>query len=139
MDTVRNTYSYKFEEKVTIDRKWALPVFKSAGKLYEFGDYHSQSCCEEVYADFTSLELNIKELMALGEIDELKIDQLDDGGALIYFCNNGVKVSEKYLINFYDIQNGMYSSNLELIMTCNGETVFKLDVEGWINKHERED
>ena len=74
-------------------------------------DFHIQDCCESVCADFEALEdttFNPDDIT----YETLEIDTNLDHGFII----NG------YFVPCYDIQNGYYSGNLELIITKpNGE------------------
>jgi len=84
-------------------------------------DYHSQECCEEVYADFSALnDTDFKEQMK-----KIKptFDQVVNS---IEKLSYGFRVMG-YFIPCYDIQNGYYSSKLELIITCEKEK-FVIDI-----------
>lgn len=64
-------------------------------------DYHDQECCECVFADWNAL----KDTTFENEIfNNVKIEKIKDSG----FKING------YFVPCYNIQNGYYSSDLEL-------------------------
>jgi hypothetical protein len=64
---------------------------------------HQQDCCEQVYCDFSSLlDSPIMDI----EFEKIKIEAVKGEGIRIngYFCP------------CYDLQNGYYSSNLNLVI-----------------------
>jgi hypothetical protein len=72
----------------------------------EVKHYHEQDCCEEVYADWKQLEdTNIMER----EFDDVNIEKVKGSG----FRING------YFVPCYNVQNGYYSSALELHIVYN--------------------
>ena len=90
------------------------------GKDYELQYYHEADCCEHVYADFESIprefvgkdgrERNIFYVDFEEDLDKL-IEEVEGQGFML--C---AKDGSKVLVNCYDIQNGYYSSNLEVIL-----------------------
>lgn len=66
-------------------------------------DVHEQDCCEHVYADWKQLE----DTGFLGkEIKEIEIEGVKESG----FRING------FFVPCYDVQNGYYSSDLEIVI-----------------------
>lgn len=80
-------------------------------------DYHCQDCCETVYADWDALEDTTFDPNEI-TIETLEIDTNPDEG----FRING------YFVPCYNIQNGYYSSDLQLIITKNGHDTLKIQV-----------
>lgn len=81
-------------------------------------DFHSQDCCESVYADMETFKLYIDELKGK-VITEYTIKGVEDMGFLFsvkYDWNSWVKI----FIPCYNSLNGYYSSELELQITENG-------------------
>lgn len=73
--------------------------------------HHEQDCCELVYADFNALDDTTFDKNI--DIEDVEIEQVDNG-----FRING------YFVPCYNIQNGWYSSYLELrLYNENGEVV----------------
>ncbi len=84
-------------------------VFADQSRL-TIEDYHSQDCCESVYADFESVDIYKGQLCG-GVYHTLIIQGVEEMGFLIKFIGDE---EEKVLINCYNEQNGYYSSNLSL-------------------------
>lgn len=80
-------------------------------------DYHSQDCCERVYADWTNVQVITKinqnyidsNSLEFDEDLEKKIHLIPDVGFEIE-SQNGIRL----LVSCYNVQNGYYSSDLEL-------------------------
>jgi hypothetical protein len=94
-------------------------VLKSGEKI-AFSTYHSQDCCESVYADFTVLEYAKKELEGK-KFGSFAITGVDSMGFLLHFGD------KKFFIPCYNHQNGYYSSDLHLIVK-KGNTETKIDI-----------
>ena len=88
---------------------------------YTLEQYHSQDCCEHVYADFNVLDnynlstvtgktINIRDIDFEERIENL-IQPVQNAG-----FNMVSKIGEKFFIPCYNEQNGYYSSDLELIL-----------------------
>jgi hypothetical protein len=82
---------------------------------------HHQSCCEDVYADFSALEdtdfqQQMNKIKPTFEQVVSSIEKLDYGFRVM-----------GYFIPCYNIQNGYYSNNLELQITENNKK-FELDI-----------
>ena len=88
--------------------------------------YHSQDCCEHVYADWLMIQDYLSQIEGK-EISKLIIKAVDEIGLLL--CFDDVKV----LIPCYDEQNGYYSSNLELSICTDGYTK-KIDVSAYVEE-----
>lgn len=88
---------------------------------YKLEYYHSQDCCEAVYADFEMLK-NYNVSTVTGKIIDIKeIDFRENLERLIEGIegqgfNMISKKEEKFFIPCYNQQNGYYSSSLELIL-----------------------
>lgn len=81
--------------------------------------YHDQDCCEHVYADF----MYIKDYNCLGKnknetVFELEFDLSNLKSKIEIVKDEGIclldKNNNKIFIPCYDVQNGYYSSELEL-------------------------
>lgn len=82
--------------------------------------YHDQECCEHVYADWQNMQVITKIGENFIDSNKLEFDEnitdhiyLAKGVGFILEDKNGIKL----MVSCYDIQNGYYSSNLELIYT----------------------
>ena len=87
---------------------------------------HYQDCCEKVYADFSVIEEqkeDIKGIIIIG----VSVKKIKDEGFLLLFeyleddkFGNSAK---KIFIPCHNIQNGYYSSDLELMIKHNNDTI----------------
>lgn len=88
---------------------------------YTLEQYHSQDCCEHVYADFNVLDnynlstvtgknINIRDIDFEERIENL-IQPVQSAG-----FNMVSKIGEKFFVPCYNEQNGYYSSDLELTL-----------------------
>lgn len=88
---------------------------------YKLEYYHDQDCCEEVYAEFDILKtynvstktgkcINIKEIDFREDLNKLVKGIKGQGFNMIS------KIGEKFFVPCYNVQNGYYSSDLELIL-----------------------
>lgn len=68
--------------------------------------FHVQDCCENVYADWDALK---DTTFDVDEFDDVKIEKVKEAG----FRING------YFVPCYNIQNGYYNDELELIIRYN--------------------
>jgi len=104
---------------------------------YELEYYHSQDCCENVYADFeilktynlstkTGEKINIKEIDFEESLDNL-IQEIKGTG-----FNITSKIGEKFFIPCYNEQNGYYSSDLELILYKSSKLKEILDISNCV-------
>jgi len=87
----------------------------------DIDDFHSQDCCEQVYADFSALndtgfENEMKRIKPTFEQVVASIEKLSYGFRVM-----------GYFVPCYDIQNGYYSNNLEIRITEKGKK-FVIDV-----------
>lgn len=91
-------------------------------------DYHSQDCCEHVYADWNGVEyqsviplpsskVDISQVEFEENLFEKSIEKVDGVGFRLIGNLNGMPV--KIMVPCYDHQNGYYSNNLSL--QYNGE------------------
>lgn len=93
-------------------------VFDNGNTLEQ---YHSQDCCEHVYADFNVLDnYNLSTVTGktidIRDIDfEERIENLIQPVQSAGF-NMVSKIGEKFFVPCYNEQNGYYSSDLELIL-----------------------
>lgn len=69
---------------------------------YKIISYHSQSCCEQVYADFSVL-------------DDTAFYKDNFDKVVLEGCDGGFRVNG-YFVPCYDIQNGYYSNNLKILL-----------------------
>lgn len=83
-------------------------------------DYHENDCCEHVYADFENLQVLTKIGSNSINSNDLEFDEnlfanieLMEGVGFKIKDKNGIEL----FVSCYDIQNGYYSSNLELVYT----------------------
>jgi hypothetical protein len=98
----------------------------------KFEDYHSQDCCESVYADFKQVEYYKKQIEDLKEIKKMEIKDVEDTGFII-FIYYGYDNRLGVLINCYNSQNGYYSDNLELIITDGEKKIGKFNISKYDN------
>ena len=88
---------------------------------YTLEQYHSQDCCEHVYADFNVLDnynlstvtgktIDIRDIDFEERIENL-IQPIQSAG-----FNMVSKIGEKFFVPCYNEKNGYYSSDLELIL-----------------------
>ena len=72
--------------------------------------YHEQDCCEEVYADFKA-------------VDDYGLNAVFHGEPVIEFCKDaGIRINGAF-IPCYNLQNGWYSGNLDLICSWKDEPI----------------
>ena len=76
--------------------------------------FHEQDCCESVYCDFEQVESLFKKQI----YTELIIEMVE---------NCGIRVNG-FFIPCYDVSNGYYSSDLELIIQYKSK-IWSLDIE----------
>ena len=91
----------------------------SNGKILTLIDEHEQDCCENVYADWSTLPLQQDQFMNK-DIDSIEIKGVEELGFLIIFKNKD-NVVDKAMINCHNEQNGYYSNELKLIIKYNGK------------------
>lgn len=97
-----------------------LVFFNEEGLVFDNGTiltaYHSQDCCEEVYADFNQLrDTDILD----HEFNDLTIEDVPDAGFRL----------EGYFIPCYNSQNGYYSDVLTVkVVNQSGKVVKEVDV-----------
>lgn len=96
-------------------------IFDNGTKL---SYYHSQDCCEWVYADFKSLKSE-SGLMDHEFKEEIELEGVKDAGFRI----------EGFFIPCYNKQNGYYSSDLELIINYPNKTEKKIDISDFVEDH----
>lgn len=94
-----------------------LTLTLKGGKKITLEGYHSQDCCEHVWADFSVVPYHLDRLIS-SYLTTLTIKAVEDMGFLLCFYRGGS--SEKIFIACYDEQNGYYSSNLSLIINDDG-------------------
>ena len=91
---------------------------------FELRYYHDQDCCENVYADFKILKtynLSTKtgKTINIHDIDfNEDLETLIEGVAEAGF-NMKSKIGEAFFVPCYNVQNGYYNDNLELILVKN--------------------
>ena len=87
---------------------------------------HKRSCCERVYPDFKHLKEVDGEvggsLFSNGVPEDIQVEVVKDVG----FRFGGWQ--QWFFIPCYNVQNGFYSDNLELIITYPDKTVKKIDL-----------
>ena len=90
----------------------------------EISTYHSQDCCEHVYADWSYILENDFPKNIRG----ISISIVPNSGILLHFeLGNPHEKVPPIFVPCYNEQNGYYSSNLELIAS-NGNAYFVVDV-----------
>jgi len=80
-------------------------ILKNAIKIYS---HHEQDCCEHVYANINYIK---DEINYIKPFNCMIIEIVEGSGIRLKFGNN-----HALFVPCYDIQNGYYSSNLELIV-----------------------
>lgn len=99
--------------------------------------YHSQDCCEHVYADFEVLKsynlstktgktINIKDIDFKENLQNL-IEGINEAG-----FNMISKIGEKFFVPCYNVQNGYYNDKLELILQINKKLEEHLNISDYI-------
>jgi hypothetical protein len=88
------------------------------GKEITISDEHDQECCENVYADFSVLELYAKDIIGK-TVEHLIVKGVEDVGFLLCFYDDSDSLA-KALICCYNSQNGYYSSALTLVLEKEG-------------------
>lgn len=99
--------------------------------------YHSQDCCERVYADFEVLKsynlstktgktINIKDIDFEENLQNL-IEGINEAG-----FNMISKIGEKFFVPCYNVQNGYYNDKLELILQINKKLEEHLNISDYI-------
>lgn len=99
--------------------------------------YHSQDCCEHVYADFEVLKsynlstktgktINIKDIDFEENLQNL-IEGINEAG-----FNMISKIGEKFFVPCYNVQNGYYNDELELILQINKKLEEHLNISDYI-------
>lgn len=96
--------------------------------------YHSQDCCEQVYADFQHIQVTTQLGKNSVNSNDLEFDE-DLLQHIMYAKDVGFHIEDKngvrLFVSCYNRQNGYYSSNLELqyIQNKNGrEIITKVDI-----------
>ena len=113
-------FKVKFDEPAHIEA--ADDNYLTFSNGYKISTYHHQECCENVYAEFSCLEVEIS-IKNKTKFNGIDIKTLDTG----FLVNN-------ILINSYNEQNGYYGDGLTLSVFKSGECLFELEVgEGNIN------
>ena len=109
-------------------------IFNNGTKL---SDYHSQDCCENVYADWEYLkQYNV--LPSTGETISIYDIEFDDSitNNIDYEKNMGIKLisktGDKWFIPCYNEQNGYYSSNLNLIIEFEDKPTITIDITDYV-------
>lgn len=88
--------------------------------------YHSQDCCENVYADWASLKDQGLEDV---EFNDVVIEKVAGSGFRLVAANKNA-----YFVPCYNYQNGYYSSNLTLIIKSNGE-IKEISISDCVEDH----
>lgn len=85
----------------------------------EVTDYHGQDCCEDVYADWSTLEDSgiMDEISANVEIEGVK--------------DSGIRIN-KHFVPCYNKQNGYYSSALEIRIAHPDGRVDEIDISEFV-------
>lgn len=86
--------------------------------------YHCQGCCENVYADFEGLKKSPSAHLWDGENfrKEIEIEPVPNAG--FRFGYDGMWV----FVACYNVQNGYYGDDLEIIVTYPDGTIKKTDI-----------
>lgn len=109
------------------------------GILFDNGaslkDYHCQSCCEDVYADWQNMQVLTK--LGMNSVNSdifdfseyLLIDpttiKLEQGVGFSLIDKNGLKL----FVSCYNIQNGYYGDDLKLIYKDKNGIQVELDIK----------
>lgn len=99
--------------------------------------YHSQDCCEHVYADFEVLKsynlstktgktINIKDIDFEENLQNL-VEGINEAG-----FNMISKIGEKFFVPCYNQQNGYYGSDLDLILYKNKNYKETLNISDFV-------
>lgn len=100
-------------------------LFRNGDKIV-FADCHSQDCCERVYADWSNI--NIEKLIDnMKNYSSIVIKGVEDMGILLVF-NLGFIVPIKEFVPCYNIQNGYYSTDLNLTIYKNDNEIATIDI-----------
>lgn len=85
------------------------------GTWVELRDFHSQDCCESVYADWEYMDHMLPELTRGDTYVGMTIKGVPDMGLLLCFVED-YGLGTKLFLPCYNSQNGYYSSNLMLLV-----------------------
>lgn len=102
------------------------------GQPIEISSYHSQDCCEHVYADFSVMKYHADELRTK-PVRSLTLKRVLNMGFLVCF-ERGYDSYEKIFIPCYNYQNGYYSSNLSVVLK-EGEMKTEVDISDCVEDH----
>jgi hypothetical protein len=94
--------------------------------------YHSQDCCENVYADFSVMEHFILPMKGQ-KVANLIIKGVKDMGFLLCF-EHPQNTDFKIFIPCYNFQNGYYSANLSLDLKFDNVST-KIDISDFVPDH----
>ncbi len=116
-------------KSLELDAQGGLVVNFGNGEKFTIRDHHDQECCESVYADIDTVLL-YKDQLVGKKFNSVTIKGVYEMGFLLCFnlkddFGDGVKV----FIPCYNIQNGYYSDQLELIIVVN-DVEQKIDISG---------
>ena len=105
---------------------------------YTLEYYHSQNCCEEVYADFSTLKQYNVSTVTGKTINIKDIDFNEDLASLIKGIagagfNMVSKIGENFFVPCYNIQNGYYNDQLELRL-IKGEIVEHYNISDFVKE-----
>lgn len=115
-----------------------ISVVTDKQQIIEIETNHEPVCCEVVYADMEIFKYVKKELIGK-TIDVILIKGVEEMGFLVclgelYRHNDYFDYFSKIFIPCYNVQNGYYSSDLELKISVNGiET--KIDISNLAEDH----
>lgn len=98
----------------SIDMKGGLTLKLESGDTLALSDDHDQDCCENVYADFSSVASDYHCLLGQ-KLSKFKIKKVENMGFLLCFLFG--EYEKKIFVACYNEQNGYYSSDLDLIVT----------------------
>lgn len=125
----KELYKKKFDEAQTVKEVSEHKIIFESGIVLEIEDYHSQDCCEHVYADWSDAKYVMGHLKGK-KIDSLAIKGISGEGFLICF-NENWDTGAKVFIPCYNVQNGYYSSELKLTIH-DAETKTEIDISEFL-------
>ena len=110
---MKHLYTLKFEKPVKVVKRDSGGVEFTDGTTITH--FHDQDCCEDVYADWSSLDDT-----GFDDTEFTKI--VIKGNPLV-----GIVLNE-FAVNCYNSQNGYYSDELKLIINTSNKDTIKIDI-----------
>jgi hypothetical protein len=122
---MKKIYEKSFNRSKLISIEGGVFTFK--GIRISLEDEHQGDCCENVYADFSTLELYKSQLVGI-EFEKFEIAEVEGDGILLRFDKGQHSTPVKVFIPCYNEQNGYYSSELKLVIKVDDNPPTTIDI-----------